>query len=31
VIFVGKVMIDSFNQPTFVNIFTIEMSKWYQT
>ena len=29
VIFVGKVMIDSFNQPTFVNMFTIEMSKWY--
>jgi len=27
VIFVGKVMIDSFNQPTFVNMFTIEMSK----
>jgi hypothetical protein len=27
IIFVGKVMIDSLSQPTFINMFTIEMSK----
>ena len=26
IIFIGKVLIDTFNQPTFVNMFTVEVS-----